>query len=191
MFSCSAAWETWPAIASAWSCASAAERVGVLGGELLAVGLLLAQVARRSRASSLERWPVCSACSGSASAITGSHVVVDQHEAAEDVGDVLQARGGDEAPSRVAFSPAMKREFFQASKYSDIVGVMTTSAVSASCSVGSHSCAEASSSFGLLVEVARRGDEEVGVGQRLAELDLAVAVEVGSTPLAANFGSVP
>ena len=32
---------------------------------------------------------------------------------------------------------------------------------------------------GLLLEVARGGDVEVGVGQRLAELDLAVAVEVG------------
>src|SRR5919198_1038982 len=32
--------------------------------------------------------------------------------------------------------PDTKREFFQASKYSDIVGVMTTSAVNASCAVG-------------------------------------------------------
>ena len=37
----------------------------------------------------------------------------------------------------VALAPAMKREFFHASKYSDIVGVITTSAVIASCSVGS------------------------------------------------------
>jgi hypothetical protein len=47
----------------------------------------------------------------------------------------------------VARSPAMKREFFQASKYSDIVGVITTSAVRASLAVGCHSRAAASSSF--------------------------------------------
>ena len=47
----------------------------------------------------------------------------------------------------VALSPATKREFFHASKYSDIVGVMTTSAVSASLGVGCHSRAAASSSF--------------------------------------------
>ena len=46
----------------------------------------------------------------------------------------------------VACSPATKRLFFHASKYSDIVGVMTTSAVSASCSVGCHLRAAASSS---------------------------------------------
>ena len=45
-----------------------------------------------------------------------------------------------------ALSPATKREFFHASKYSDIVGVITTSAVNASCGVGVHSCAAASSS---------------------------------------------
>ena len=45
-----------------------------------------------------------------------------------------------------ASSPATKREFFHASKYSDIVGVMTTSAVNASCGVGDHLRAAASSS---------------------------------------------
>ncbi len=76
-------------------------------------------------------------------------------------------------------APATKREFFQASKYSDIVGVMTTSAVMASCCVGSHSSAEAESSFALAAKSLRGGHEEVGVRQRLAELDLAVVVEVG------------
>ena len=79
----------------------------------------------------------------------------------------------------VALSPATKREFFHASKYSDIVGVITTSAVNASCGVGFHLRAAASSSLALRLEVARGGDVEVRVGQRLAELDLAVAVEVG------------
>ena len=58
-----------------------------------------------------------------------------------------------EAPTNdfsVALSPATKREFFHASKYSDIVGVITTSAVSASCSVGFHCLADASSSFACL-----------------------------------------
>ena len=45
-----------------------------------------------------------------------------------------------------ALSPATKREFFHASKYSDIVGVITTSAVNASCGVGVQSCAAVSSS---------------------------------------------
>ena len=78
-----------------------------------------------------------------------------------------------------ALSPATKREFFHASKYSDIVGVMTTSAVKASCSVGVHLRAAASSSLGGRLEVAGRRDVEVGVRDRLAELDLAVAVEIG------------
>ena len=46
----------------------------------------------------------------------------------------------------VALSPATKREFFHASKYSDMVGVMTTIAVNASCGVGYHLRAAASSS---------------------------------------------
>ena len=46
-----------------------------------------------------------------------------------------------------ALAPATKREFFHASKYSDIVGVITTSAVNASCDVGVHSRAAASSSL--------------------------------------------
>ena len=47
----------------------------------------------------------------------------------------------------VAWLPAMKREFFHASKYSDIVGVITTRAVRASCGVGCQSRAAESSSF--------------------------------------------
>src|ERR687892_186507 len=35
-----------------------------------------------------------------------------------------------------ALAPATKRELFHAAKYSDIVGVITTSAVKASCGVG-------------------------------------------------------
>ena len=50
----------------------------------------------------------------------------------------------------VAFSPATKRELFHASKYSDIVGVMTTSAVSASWSVGCQASAALASSPAVL-----------------------------------------
>ena len=50
-------------------------------------------------------------------------------------------------PSSAAPSPAMKREFFQASKYSLIVGVMITIEVSASDGVGSNSCASSSRLF--------------------------------------------
>ncbi len=78
-----------------------------------------------------------------------------------------------------ALPPATKREFFHASKYSDIVGVITTSAVNASCSVGAHSLRGGVELLGGLLELARGGDVEVGVGDGLAEADLAVAVEVG------------
>ena len=87
-----------------------------------------------------------------------------------------------EAPTNdfsVALSPAMKREFFHASKYSDIVGVITTSAVSASCSVGRPLLGGGVEVLGLLVELLDRGEVEARVGQRLAERDLAVAVDVG------------
>ena len=47
-------------------------------------------------------------------------------------------------PSSEAPSPAMKREFFQALKYSLIVGVMITIEVRASEEVGSNSCASSS-----------------------------------------------
>ena len=80
----------------------------------------------------------------------------------------------------VALSPATKREFFQASKYSDIVGVITTSAVNASCGVGSHSCAARVELVGRASRSrARRRRRSSRPGMRLAELDLAVAVEVG------------
>jgi hypothetical protein len=46
----------------------------------------------------------------------------------------------------LAWLPATKREFFHASKYSDIVGVMITRAEKASASVGWNSATAASSS---------------------------------------------
>ena len=55
-------------------------------------------------------------------------------------------------PFSSALPPAMKREFFQASKYSDIVGVITTTAVYASSSVGCHFLADASSSLAYLAK---------------------------------------
>ena len=91
----------------------------------------------------------------------------------------------------VDLAPATKREFFHASKYSDIVGVITTSAVNASCVGRLPRRGGGVEVLRVGREVLRGGDEEVGVRHRLAELDLAVAVEVGLTPLAANCGSVP
>ena len=90
-----------------------------------------------------------------------------------------------------ALSPAMKREFFHASKYSDIVGVITTSAVNASCGVGLHLRAAASSSLALLLEVARGGDEKSASGSASPNSTLPSPSRSGLTPLAANFGSVP
>ena len=87
-----------------------------------------------------------------------------------------------EAPTNdfsVALSPATKREFFHASKYSDIVGVITTSAVSASCSFGRPLLGGGVELVRLALELLDRGEVEARVGQRLAEGDLAVAVEVG------------
>ena len=82
-------------------------------------------------------------------------------------------------PFSSALPPAMKREFFHASKYSDIVGVITTTAVKASSSVGCHFLADGVELLGVLDEVGRGGEQEVGVRERLGERDLAVAVEVG------------
>ncbi len=104
--------------------------------------------------------------------------LVDQDDAAEDVADVAQARGGDEARLS-ALPPTMKREFFHASKYSDIVGdhhdhrdVRVLERRLPLLGLGVELLL-------VLDEVGRRGQEEVGVRQGLRELDLAVAVEVG------------
>ena len=82
-------------------------------------------------------------------------------------------------PFSSASLPAMKREFFQASKYSDIVGVITTTAVNASSSVGCHFFAAASSSLAYLTNSVVAASRKSASGQRLRERDLAVAVEVG------------
>ena len=82
-------------------------------------------------------------------------------------------------PFSSALSPAMKREFFHAPKYSDIVGVITTTAVKASSSVGSHFLADSSSSFAYLTKSVAAASRKSASGQRLGEGHLAVAVEVG------------
>ena len=69
-------------------------------------------------------------------------------------------------------SPATNLEFFQASKYSLIVGVITVRAVNASEGVGSNSWASASKVLGLLLELAHGRHVDVGVGKPLPELDL-------------------
>ena len=81
-------------------------------------------------------------------------------------------------PCSSASSPAMKREFFHASKYSLIVGVMIVIAVKASDGVGSNACGVRVQGVRLALELAQRRDVDVGVGDALAELDLAVAVGV-------------
>ena len=78
-----------------------------------------------------------------------------------------------------AFAPAMKREFFHWPKYSLIVGVIVTSACSASARSGFHARAAASSAFAWAAKSRVTAKTSVGVRDRLAERDLAVAVEVG------------
>ena len=63
-----------------------------------------------------------------------------------------------------ALSPAMKREFFHASKYSDIVGVITTSAVNASCVVGLPLLRGRVELLGLVSKCSRRGEEDATSG---------------------------
>jgi hypothetical protein len=154
-----AACEIWPAIASARPCASLPS-VSARRREPAPVGLLVAQLLAKS-CSCCSDWPVWLACARRP-ARSAADARVDQVEAAEDVGDVLEARAATNAFS-VALSPATKREFFQASKYSDIVGVITTSAVKASCGVGFH-CARRRRARRRLLEVARGGDVEVASG---------------------------
>ena len=135
--SCSAACVTWPAIASAWSCASAPS----VSASSAVNFLPPASWSRRRAAKASSSVSDCAGLGGllrSAFAIVRLDVGVDQLEPAEDVGDVLQARGADERPSR---SPCHRPRSVSSSmprSTRDIVGVMTTSAVSASCSVGFH-----------------------------------------------------
>ena len=82
-------------------------------------------------------------------------------------------------PFSSALSPAMKREFFHAPKYSDIVGVITTTAVKASSSVGSHFLAAASSSLAYLANSVVAASRKSASGSASGNVDLAVAVEVG------------
>ena len=73
--------------------------------------------------------------------------------------------------------PSTNRDSFHWPKYSLMVGTITTSAVKASESLGCHAFADVPS---LRVAVERpRRDQQARVGQLLAELGLAVAVEVG------------
>ena len=82
-------------------------------------------------------------------------------------------------PFSSALLPATKREFFHASKYSDIVGVITTTAVNASSSVGCHCFAAASSSLAYLTKSFVAASRKSASGSASGNVDLAVAVEVG------------
>ena len=135
---------TWPAIASAWRWASEPSVSASSAVYSLPVALAVAEPStigeqlRRARPAGLL---------GLRRVLLGDDrldLVVGELDPLEDVGDVGEPRGGDEAELRQASSPAMKREFFHASKYSLIVGVITVIAVSASDGVGSNSCASAS-----------------------------------------------
>ena len=81
--------------------------------------------------------------------------------------------------SELARSPSTKRDVFHWPKYSLIVGTITTTDVNASDGVGRQARAARSSSPRVAVERVRRRLEHVRVGQHLAELAPAVAVEVG------------
>ena len=94
-------------------------------------------------------------------------------------------------PFSSASPPAMKREFFQASKYSDIVGVITTTAVNASSSVGCHFLADASSSFAYLTKSVVAASRKSASGSASGNVTLPSPSRSASTPLAWNFGSVP
>ena len=87
--------------------------------------------------------------------------------------------------------PATKREFFHASKYSDIVGVITTSAVNASCSVGCHSLAALSRSDALVAKSFAAATRKSASGSASPNSTLPSPSRSGVTPLAANFSSVP
>ena len=177
-----AAWLTWPAIASARSCASEPSVSASPGGEAAPAGLLVAQPGG-------ERLELLELGAGLARLLRvglgdrGAHVVVDQHEAAEDVGDVLQPRGGDErallgvgAGHEARVLPGLevlghgRRHHHERGER-----VLRRRLPLARRGVELG---------GIGREVARGRHEEVGVGQRLAEADLAVAVEVGLHALA-------
>ena len=94
-------------------------------------------------------------------------------------------------PFSSASSPAMKREFFHAPKYSDIVGVITTTAVNASSSDGSHFLADSSSSFAYLAKSVVAASRKSASGSASGNVTLPSPSRSASTPLATNFGSVP
>ncbi len=90
-----------------------------------------------------------------------------------------------------ALSPATKREVFHAAKYSDIVGVITTSAVNASSGVGSHAWPAVSSSFACAAKSRAAATRKSASGSASPNLTLPSPSRSGSTPLAANCSSVP
>ena len=89
------------------------------------------------------------------------------------------SRDAPTKPDSVAFEPATKREFFQASKYSDIVGVITTTAVKTSDASGVHFSPAACRSLAVFSKSVVTAWRKSASGSGLAEGDLAVAVEIG------------
>ena len=96
MLSCWAAWVTWPAIASAWRCASAPSVSASSAVNFLPLGLLVAQVLDEGSRSS-ELLLGLLGLLGVLGRDQRLDLVVGQDQALEDVGDVREARGGDEA----------------------------------------------------------------------------------------------
>ena len=94
-------------------------------------------------------------------------------------------------PSSVAFSPAMKREFFHASKYSLIVGVITVIAVKASDGVGSNAWASSSRLCAWLSNSAAAAAKMSASGTPSPKSTLPLPSTSPSTPLARKSGLVP
>jgi hypothetical protein len=94
-------------------------------------------------------------------------------------------------PDSVAFEPATKREFFHASKYSDIVGVMTTTAVNTSAGSGVHPSPDSCSSFAVFSKSVVVASRKSASGSASPKLTFPSSSRSGSTPFAVNFSSVP
>src|ERR1044071_5749987 len=96
------------------------------------------------------------------------------------------------ATNTVSFDllPATKRELFHASKYSEIVGVMTTSAVKASWVVGSHALADVSRSLALAAKSFAAATRKSASGTASPKSTVPLPSRSGVTPLAAYLGSV-
>ena len=91
----------------------------------------------------------------------------------------------------VAASPETKREFFQLSKYSFIVGIMTTRAVKASASLGSQALAVVCSSLAYMSNACAEPSSTLASGSASPNSAVPSPSKSASTPFAVNSGLVP